>query len=57
MREPAEDQGSIPEEQWRVWAHMARRRQEAEAKIRHRHAGIVAAALVIGLASYFLTLK
>ncbi len=57
MRDPENKHAVISEEDWRTWAQLGKRRSEATARKRYRHAGIVVALFAIGVFSYFLAVR
>lgn len=54
MEEMTTENGPIREEQWRAWAHLARRGAEERERRRNRRAGIAAAMMMAGLISCYL---
>jgi hypothetical protein len=57
MNDPHNNHAVISEELWRTWAQLGKRRDEATARKRYRHAGLIVALFAIGVFSYFLAVR
>jgi hypothetical protein len=57
MHESEHNDAVISQELWRTWAQLGKRRDEATARKRYRHAGLIVAVFAIGVFSYFLAVR